>query len=167
MLGRIIKRDAAVLMHPPVGEVSGAQQGGAHGAMTDHQRDFHPLLLGEAEKPRRQLAHHVAIEGDVVRGPDAVEDNKQQQRIFGRLAERVGAFNQQTGLLFGRLSFRSGKSFGVDERGDDGDLELDLFPAQSRRRRQRCDLIERAPDLFGGLDQRGALERSLSSLAPR
>ena len=48
--------------------------------------------------------------------PKAVEDREQQQRVFGRLAERLGLFDQQTCPLRRRLGFRRGIPFDVDER---------------------------------------------------
>ena len=46
--------------------------------------------------------------GHVVRDAKTVEDGEQQQRIFRRLAERFGLFDQQTCPLRCRLSFRRG-----------------------------------------------------------
>ena len=57
--------------------------------MPDHERDRRPLLLGERQKLRRKLAHDVAVECHKVRDPETVEDREQQQRVFGRLSERL------------------------------------------------------------------------------
>ncbi len=47
------------------------------------------------------------------------------------------------------------------------DLELDLFAAQRRRGGQGRNLVERAPELRLGLDQRRARQRLPSSLTPK
>ena len=74
--------------------------------MPDHERDCRPLLLGERQELRRKLAHSVAVERDIVRDPEAVEDREQQQRVFGRLSERFSLFDQQTCPLHRRFGFR-------------------------------------------------------------
>ena len=113
------------------------QQGNAHEAMPDHERDCCPLLLGERQELRRKLAHHVAVEGHVVRDPEAVEDREQQQRVFGRLSERFGLFDQQTCPLRSRLGFRRGIAFDMDEWGYERDLKLDLLRDAARAWRAR------------------------------
>ena len=90
--------------------------------MPDHERDGRPLLLGERQKLRRKLAHHVAIECHIVRDPEAVEDREQQQRVFGRLSERFGLFDQQTCPLHSRLGFRRSIPFDMHEWGYERDL---------------------------------------------
>ena len=76
-----------------------------------------PLLLGERQELRRKLAHHVAVECNEVRDPEAVENREQQQRIFGRLSERFSLFDQQTCPLRGRLGFRRSIAFDMHEWG--------------------------------------------------
>ena len=83
--------------------------------MAQHERDCRPLFLGERHELRRKLAHHVAIERDNVRDRDAVEDREQQQRVFRRLPERLGLFDQQMSALHGRLGFRRSESTDVDK----------------------------------------------------
>ena len=56
-------------------------------------------------------SRNVAIERHKVRDPEAVEDRKQQQRVFGRLSERFSLFDQQTCPLHCRLGFRCSISF--------------------------------------------------------
>ena len=106
MLGRIVKRDRLIEMRSAFRDVSRMQQGHAHEAMPDHERDCRPLLLGERQELRRKLAHHIAVERHIVRDPEAVEDREQQQRVFGRLSERFSLFDQQTRPLRSRLGFR-------------------------------------------------------------
>ena len=106
MLGRIVKRDRLIEMRSAFRDVSRKQQGNAHEAMPDHERDGRPLLLGERQELRRKLAHHVAVERHKVRDPEAVEDREQQQWIFGRLSERFSLFDQQACPLDSRLGFR-------------------------------------------------------------
>ena len=57
MLGRIVKRDRPIEMRSALHEVSCVQQGRAHEAMPDHERNGSPLLLGERQELRRKLAH--------------------------------------------------------------------------------------------------------------
>ncbi len=95
--------------------------------MPDHERDRRSLLLGERQELRRKLAQRVAIERHIVRDPEAIEDGEQQQRVFERLSERFGLFDQQARPLHGRLGFRRGMTFDVHERGYERDLKLDLL----------------------------------------
>ena len=83
-----------------------------------------------------------------------------------RFAERFGLFDQQTGPLCGRLGFRRGIAFDMEERGYQRDLKLDLLATQRRRAGQGRDLLERTRELCHGFDQRRALERPLPRLAP-
>ena len=84
--------------------------------MPDHERDCRSLLLGERQELRCKLEHHVAVERDKVRNPEAVEDREQQQRVFGRLSERFSLFDQQTCPLHSRLGFRRSIAFDMHER---------------------------------------------------
>ena len=108
--------------------------------MPDHERDGRPLLLSERQKLRGKLTHNVAIERHKVRDPKAVENREQQQRVFGRLAERFSLFDQQTRPLRSRLGFRRGVSFDMDERAYERDLQLDLLATQRGRGGQSRDL---------------------------
>jgi hypothetical protein len=99
--------------------------------------------------------------------PESVENREQQQRVFGRLAERFGLFDQQTRLLHGCFGFRRSISFDVTERGDERYLKIDLRAAPRGRAGQGRDLIKRAIDLFKGFHQRRALQRPLSRFAPQ
>src|SRR6516165_1677834 len=167
MLGRIIKRDRAIEMRSRIRDVPGRQQGHTHEAMPDHERNGRPLRLRERQELCRKLAYHVALEGDVVRDPEAVENRKQQQRILRGLSERLRLFDQQTCLINSRLGFRSSVSFDMDEWSNKGDLKLDLLAAQGRRRRQGRHLGKRASMLSHGLQQRRARKRPLSRLPPQ
>jgi hypothetical protein len=117
MLGRIVKRDRPIEMRPALRDIPSRRQGHAHGVMPDHERDFRPLLLGEPQELRRKIAHHVAVERYKVRDPEAVEDRKQQQRVFKRLAKRFSLFDQPTCVLCNRLRFRSGIPFNMEKWG--------------------------------------------------
>ena len=99
MLGRIVKRHRLIVVRSAFRDVSRFQQGSAHKAMPDHERDCRPLLLSERQELLCKLARQVAIECHIVRDPEAVEDRKQQQGIFGRLSERFSLFDQQARLL--------------------------------------------------------------------
>ena len=63
--------------------------------MPNHERAGRRLLLGERQELRGKLAHSIAIERHIVRDPKAVEDRKQQQRVFGRLSERLRLLDQR------------------------------------------------------------------------
>ena len=54
----------------------------------------------------------------------------------------------------------------MDERRYERDLKLDLFATKRWSGGQGRDLVERTCELLGGFDQRRALQRSLSCLAP-
>ena len=62
--------------------------------MPDHERDCRFLLLCQGKEPCRKLADGVAVERGVIRDPEAVEDREQQQRVFGRLSDRLSFFDQ-------------------------------------------------------------------------
>ena len=96
----------------------------------DHERHRRPLLLGERQELSRKLAHHVAVERDKVRDPEAVEDREQQQRVFRRLSERFSLFDQQRARSSSRPGFRRRIAFDVQEWGYERDLKLDLFATQ-------------------------------------
>ena len=167
MLGRIVKRERLIEMRSALRDVSREQQGSAHEAMPNHERDCRLLLLGERQELRRKLAHHVAVERHGVRDPKAVEDRKQQQRVFGRLAERFSLFDQQTCPLHSRLGFRRRIAFDMDEWSYERDLKLDLLATQRGRGGQGRDLVEGARELLYGFNQRRALQRPLSRFAPQ
>ena len=131
------------------------------------QRDCCSLLLGERQELRRKSQHSVAIKCHKVRDPEAVEDREQQQRVFGRLSASASACSisrcaRSTAALVSGAAY----PFDMDERGYQRDLKLDLLAAQRRRGRQRRDLIKRARELLYGFNQRRALQRPLSRLAP-
>src|ERR1700730_11330301 len=64
MLGRIVKRDPAIEMRTGFRDVAREQQGRAHEALGDHDRDRVPLLLGERQEMGREIATNSAIEPD-------------------------------------------------------------------------------------------------------
>src|SRR6516225_8283634 len=154
-------------MRPALRDVPSTKQGNAHNAMPDHERDYRPLLLGERKELRCKLTHHVAVERDPVRDPESIEDRKQCQRVFQRLSERFGSFDQQTCPLRSRLSFRRRKPFDMDEWGYERDLKLDLLTTQGWRARQGLNLTEGMRELLYGFNHRRARQRSLSRCAPQ
>ena len=117
MLGRIVKRDRLIEMRSAFRDVPRTQQGNAHEAMPDHERNRGSLFLGKRQELGRKSRHHIAIECHEVCDPEAVEDGEQQQRIFGWLSERFSLFDQQACPLCCRFGFRRSKSFDMDERG--------------------------------------------------
>jgi hypothetical protein len=62
MLDRVVERKRAIQMRSTFREVTGEQQGRAHEAMADHERNSRPLLLGECQEPRRDVATGIAVE---------------------------------------------------------------------------------------------------------
>ena len=85
--------------------------------MPNHQRDRRPLFFRKRQKMRRKLAHHFAVERDETRDPEAVEDRKQQQWVFGWFSKRLRLFDQQTSPLRRSLCFRCGVALEMDQRG--------------------------------------------------
>jgi len=65
--------------------------------MPEHERKRRPLLFGERHVLDRQGADHIAVEGDVIGDPKTMENREQQQRIVGRLFERLRPLEQQAG----------------------------------------------------------------------
>src|SRR5215471_13456535 len=64
----------------------------------------------------------------VYASPEAVKDGEQQQRIFGRLSQRLSAFHQQTRLFDGCLRLSRCIALGMHQGVRKPDLELDLLP---------------------------------------
>jgi hypothetical protein len=132
----------------------------------EHQRKRGFLFLSKRQELGGQIATYIAIERHGVHDPESVENREQQQRVFGRLAERFGLFDQQTRLLHGCFGFRRSISFDVTERGDERYLKIDLHAAQRGRAGHGRDLVEGSLELFKGFHQRRALQRPLSRFAP-
>jgi hypothetical protein len=167
MLRRIVKRDPLVVMRPRFRNVARTHQRLTRDAMCHQKRSRRSLLLGERKELRRKRANDIAIECRKVRDPEAVEDQEQQQWVFGRLSERFSLLDQQTCPLRSRLGFRCRKPFYMHERGYERDLKLDLFATHRGRGRQGRDLVECAGELRYRLNQRRAFERPLSRFAPQ
>jgi hypothetical protein len=134
--------------------------------MPDHQEDSCPPLLCERQELRRKPACNVAVERHIVRIPELVEDREQKQGIFRTLSENFSLLDQQTCPLRSRLGIRRSKPFDMLKRVREGDLKLDLFATQRGSGRQGCDLVQASGELRLGFDQRRALQRLLSRLAP-
>src|SRR6516225_8872682 len=116
--------------------------------MANHARDRRPLLLGEGEELRGEIARDVALERHRVRDPEAVQDGEQQQRVFGALSERFSSFDQEMCPFRSGLGFRRGKPFDVAEWSYERDLKLDLLTTQRGRRRQGRSLAKRTRELL-------------------
>ena len=130
MLDRIVERERTIEMLPAFHDVPGAGQGNTHGAMPDHERNRRCFFLGERQKLRREVAHHVAVERYKAGDPEAIEDREQQQWIFERLSQSLSLFDQHTGSRRSRLDFWRSVPFDIDERGYERDLQLDLLATQ-------------------------------------
>jgi hypothetical protein len=166
MLGRIVKREALIVVRSTFRDVSCPRQGNTHEAMPDHQRDYRPWLVGQRQELCCKVEHCIAVEPHIARDPEALEDREQQQWIFGRLSERFSLFDQQTRALHGRLSFGSGIPFDMDERGYERDLQLDLFATQRRSAGQGLNLRQSAGELRHSLHQRRATQGLVGRLSP-
>jgi hypothetical protein len=79
------------------------QQRESHHTVSYHERNSRSLLLGQRQVLIRKCAQSVGIKRRRVRNPDAKKDRVQQRRIFGRLAEGFGLFDQDTRPLGSRL----------------------------------------------------------------
>src|SRR5215831_9428197 len=167
MLGRIVERNRSIQMRSPVYDVPCMQQGQAHEAMPHHEWPRRFLLICEGQEFDSKLTHHVAVERDKVRDPKAVKNREQQQWIFRWLSERFSLLDQQTCPLHGRPGFRRRVAADMEEWGYECNLKLDFFATQDGRGGQGCDLVERTPELFGGLNKRRALRRPQSGFAPK
>ncbi len=62
MLGRIVKRDHPIEMRSTLRDVPRTQQGNAHKAMPDHERNCGSLFLSKRQEMGRKIANHIAIE---------------------------------------------------------------------------------------------------------
>ena len=85
------------------------------------------MLRRKGQELRRKLAQHITVERYIVGDPEAVEHRKQQQWIFERLSERFSLFDQQTRALRSGLGFLRTVPCDMEERGNERNLELDLF----------------------------------------
>jgi hypothetical protein len=134
--------------------------------MPNHQRNRRPLLLGQRQELRRELPRSVTVERNEVPDPAAIEDQEQQQWIFGRLAEVFRSFDQRTRLPHSGLGFRRGVPVDMDKWSYERDLKSDLLATQRRRVGQGRDLLEGPGELGRGFGQGRAVERKPSRLAP-
>jgi hypothetical protein len=156
MLDGIVARNSLIEVCSAFRQSSRTQQGSAHEAMPNHERDRRPLLLGEGEELRGKIARDVAFERHGVRDPEAVEDGEQQQRVFRALSERFSSFDQKMCSLRSGLGFRRGKSLDVAEWGYERYLKLDLLTPQCGRLRQGRNLVKRTRELLNCFKQRRA-----------
>ena len=122
-------------MRPARLDVAAAQQGAADETVSDHDRNGPALPERQRQELLREIRDHGLIEGDVVDGPEAVENPEQGQRIFGRLAERFCALHEDPRLLERLSGFWSGIAPAVHERLGEADLQPDLIAPQVRRGR--------------------------------
>src|SRR5262249_51193226 len=140
--------------------------------MPHHEGPRRFLLICKGQKLDSKLTHHVAVERDKVRDPKAVENREQQQWIFRRFSERFSLLDQQTCPLHGRPGFQRRVAADMEEWGYECNLKLDFFATQGGRGGQGRDLVERTPELFGGLtsaercaDRSPALPQSAAALS--
>src|SRR5262249_51677722 len=100
--------------------------------MSNHERVCRRVPLCERQELRCEIAKDIAIEGHIVRYPEAVADGEQQQRIFGSLSQRFSLLAQQTCPLLSRLGFCRGRPFDVKEWGYKPNLKHHLLATQCR-----------------------------------
>src|SRR6516162_9815771 len=146
--------------------LSGEKHRSANEAMSDHERNGRPLLLGTRQELCRKIATNVTTECHKAPEPEPVEDGKQQQWVLWGFSQRFSLFDQQAGALHGRLSFGRDISPDMEERGYERDLKLDLLATQRRSGGQGGNLVQSKGDLHHGLNKRRALQRPLSGFAP-
>jgi hypothetical protein len=120
-------------VHPGLRGLPRHQQGIAHKAMPNHQGSCCSLFLGQREELRCELAHHIAVERDIIGDPEAVKDSKQQQRLIEWFSDRLCLLHQQPCALGSSLRFWRGKPLDMDKRSYETDLKLDLFAAERGR----------------------------------
>src|SRR5215469_14214046 len=108
--------------------------------MSQHERNPRSLLLGEGQELRREIAADITIKCRNIRDPEAVEDRKQQQRVFGRLSERLSSLDEQACLIERRFRVRGRMALGMHERIRKPDLKLNLLAAQRWRSGQGRNL---------------------------
>ena len=96
----------------------------------------------------------IDIQGHVICNPESVQHGEQKQRIVGKLPDLFTAFYQRLGTFDGGSRFRGSMSFDVHQRGDQGNLTLDLLLARGCRAWQRLDLAQGASELLDRLNQR-------------
>jgi hypothetical protein len=145
-------------------EVSHHRQAKTHEAVPNQARACSPLGLGECHEVGRDIATDIAVECHPTRGPDAIEDREYQQRVFGRVPERLSLFDQNTRPLYSRLAFRRSIAFHMMERINEGDLQLDLLATQRGCSAQRRDKVNCAGKLGSSFEQRGTLQRRCPAL---
>ena len=119
---RIVERNRLIVVRSGISNVPCMQQGSGQETMRNHERACRLLLLGERQELRGKLAQCMALERYKVSSPEAIEDRKQQQWVFGRFSEYFRFLNQHACLLRSRLGFRRGIPFDVDEWGYERDL---------------------------------------------
>ena len=85
--------------------------------MADHERHGRPLLIGECQELPCKLAQHIPVERHKVCHPETEEDREQQQRVFGRLSQRLSVFDQRRRSLHCGLGFRRGIALDLQEGG--------------------------------------------------
>ena len=139
----------------------------AHQPVTNHQRNGRPLVLRECQELRCKVTTDIAVERNKVCDPESVEDRKKQQRVFGRLSERLSLFDQQTRPLHSRLSFGGGIPFDMDEWSYKRNLKFNLLATQRGSSGQGRNLVERTLELLYGFSKRRTVKRPLSRLTPQ
>src|SRR5262249_7182094 len=98
--------------------------------MPGHERDGRALLLGERKEMICQIAADIAVKSYIVRSPETIEDQEQQQWIVGRLSESFSFFDQEACPFDGRLSFLRPIPFDMHERVYKRDLKPNLLATQ-------------------------------------
>jgi len=119
-------------MRPGSRRVARTHRGNTHDAVRNEERRRRCILLRQRQELCRKLAHRAAVERYIFPDPVAIEDGKEQQRIFQRLPECFRLANQQTRSLRSRSGFRGCESFDMEERRYERDLQPYLLSTQCR-----------------------------------
>ena len=100
MAGSAIASARAAARFPSKCRASRAGQRAPHYPMPNHKWDNSlSLLLSECQELCRKIEQSVALERNVVRQPNAVENREQQKWVFRRLSARLSLLDKQTRFL--------------------------------------------------------------------
>ena len=88
----IIKRNRLIEVGPSLGEVTRKEHGCAHHAVANHEWGCCSLFFGECQEFVCKVAYNITIACYITPNPEAVEDQEQQQRVFGS-SSRPSAFS--------------------------------------------------------------------------
>ena len=134
--------------------------------MANHEWGCCSLFFGECQGFVCKVAYNITIACYITPNPEAVEDQEQQQRVFGSFSQAFGLFNQQTRLFNCLYGFWCRLSFHVHEWIYECHLQPDFFATQRRSAGRHRYFRKGTLELFDGFKERRALQRPLTGSAP-